>query len=514
LIWGVVVGIFSRTKKSDNQGVVIDEGWPHDAANGFVVFDIETTGLSPNGDRIIELGLIRTDNSGNPIGYWSTLVNPKRPVSATEIHGIKDVDVSIAPTFEECADEFLSKIRGQVLVAHNATFDHSFVHAELARSGWELPEVPIICTMLESRYFLPGLARKRLVDCVEALGINQPVRHRALGDASLTAAVFHFYLNGPVNKDRSAELRELAQRGSGIFWPAEKTFPPLKQFSSSKDHWRSNPAPKTTSVLLESVSELMPEDLLSDQASNSEISYALLLLEALNDGMISESEIASLRDCAESIGLNESSVRKIHLELLLALSREAWKDGVVTRAEQKDILNCAQQLGLSELDGRSALKEIEDLRAARVTARTKPLPEDWGIGEPLRVGDRVVITGCYEVGRFEMEKKARTLGVRITGSVSGKTTMLVSDGTIDGNKDSDARRLGIRVAGPSDFKQMLEFVQPQAVPQLTKASSTGSEPSPVGTQGEVEHLICTKCAEVFERVVSKGRKPHLCPTCR
>lgn len=509
------MGIFSRRNKPEPQGRLINEGWPSDSSNGFVVFDIETTGLSPAGDRIIELGLIRTDFQGNPLGYWSSLINPKRPVAATEIHGIKDSDVASAPTFEECADQFLSMIKGQVLVAHNASFDHSFIRAELARSGWELPDLPVVCTMLESRHFLPGLSRKRLIDCVEALGINQPVQHRALGDASLTSAVFHFYLNGPVNEKRSAHIRGLVSKVEDVLWPSQKTFPPIKEGNSSSggSQWRSQPAPKTSSAILQSISELMPEDLLSDQAGSSEISYGLVLLEALNDGFISEDEIASLRDCAESLNLDAETVRKIHLELLLALAREAWRDGVVNRAEQKEILTTAELLGLSESDGKNALKEIEDFRAARVAARTKPLPTDWALGEPLRVGDRVVITGCYEVGRYDMEKKARSIGIRITGSVSGKTTMLVSDGTIDGNKDADARRLGIRVVGPSEFKQLIEFVQPQLKAEPSK-TSTARKTSESNLVSEIEHLICTKCAQVFERVVTKGRKPHLCQDCR
>lgn len=508
------MGIFSKNKKSVIEGRTVNEGWPSDSASGFVVFDIETTGLSPVGDRIIELGLIRTDFSGNPLGYWSTFVNPKRSVAAIQIHGITDTDVLGAPTFDECAEEFLSKIKGQVLVAHNASFDHSFVRTELARSGWELPEIPVVCTMLESRHFLPGLSRKRLIDCVEALGIDQPVQHRALSDASLTSAVFHFYLNGPVNQARSAQLRALVQTSDGVSWPIEKTFPPIKQGKSVNAQWRSNPTPNTGSSLLESVSELMPEDLLSGEPSNAEISYGLLLLEALNDGVISESEIIALKECAESFGLNSDTVHKIHLELLLALSREAWKDGAVSRAEQKDILSCAQQLGLSDSDGKSALKEIEEFRAARVVSRTKPLPDGWEIGNPLYIGDRVVITGCYEAGRYDMEKKARSLGVKITGSVSGKTTMLVSDGSIDGNKDSDARRLGIRVVGPSEFKQLMEYVQPQVEAESAKASSSGPKNAASSSSGETEQLVCTKCTEVFERQVAKGRKPHLCPTCR
>ena len=499
------MGIFRRNQKSQIAGRTVNEDWPSTAANGFVVLDVETTGLSPTGDRIIELGLIRTDSRGNPLGYWSTFINPERPVSATEVHGISDDDVLGAPTFEECSNEFLSKIKGQVLVAHNASFDHSFIRAALARAGWELPEIPVICTMLESRNFLPGLSRKRLVDCAEALGIDQPVQHRALSDASLASAIFHFYLNGPVDLQRSAELRELVQIGDGVSWPTERTFPAIKQVIANNSQWRTNPAQKTQSSLLESVSLLMPEDLLAEDASSSEISYALILLESLNDGIVSDLEIIALRDCADSMGIDSNSILNIHSELLLALSREAWRDGVVNRAEKQDILDCAQQLGLSNSEGMHALKEIETFRNARVVARVKPLPDFWELGEVLHVGDRVVITGCYEVGRSDMEKKARSLGVRITGSVSGKTTMLVSDGSIGGNKDADARRLGIRIVGPAEFKQLMEYVQPQLEVGKNLASTDVTE---------IEHLICTKCTKMFERQVAKGRKPHFCPNCR
>jgi len=506
------MGIFKRKNKPSEKGVSIDEGWPDQLSNGFVVFDIETTGLSPVGDRIIELGLIRTDHQGTPVGYWSTLINPKMPVRATEIHGIKDRDVATAPTFDECADELFKKLQGQVLVAHNASFDYSFIQMELARAGWELPSVPVVCTMLESKHFLPGLSRKRLVDCVEALGIDQPVMHRALGDASLAAAVFHFYLNGPVNTNRSEQLRNLVNESKKTAWPLEKTFPTVGPRASNRAYVKASPKQQAYSSLLKEVSEVMPEDLLSDQATNAEISYGQILLESLSDGLISESELESLQECAETIGIGRDSVLKIHHELLLSLSREAWKDGVVSRAETNDIVQVAKQLGLKESDAKSALAEIDEMRVERLAARAKSLPEDWDLGNPLRIGDRVAITGCYELGRSEMETKARARGVRITSSVSGKTTMLVSDGQVNGGKERDALQLGIRIVDPSQFKKLLEFVQP-AVEGLVKESSSASDKADSRVSA-TEHLICTKCAKSFERVVSKGRKPHLCPSCR
>lgn len=509
------MGFLSRFRRQPpNQGVTVEEGWPSNADNGFVVFDIETTGLSPTADRILEMGLIRVDANGNPLGYWSTLVNPQGSVGATHIHGIKQSDVADSPTFAECVDQVLEKLKGQVLVAHNAKFDHSFLKAELGRTGWSLPEIPIVCTMLETRYFLPGISRKRLVDCVEAIGIDQEIQHRALGDASLTTALFHFYLNGPVDRNRSAHLRALPVNASSILWPATPG-EPISFVSGPKKVSRTT-APARAGIL-RSISEIMPEDLLGDEATPNEISYAALLLNSLEDGAISDVEIAALGDCATSFGLNRETVERIHRTLLLALAREAWRDGVVSRAETQEISDCAKQLGLAESDGKACLKEIEDLRLARITARSKPIPSDWLHGDPLRVGDRVVITGCYEAGRFELESQARKLGVRITGSVSGKTTLLVSDGTINGNKEADAKRLGLRVIGPDIFRTLLEYVQPALsvsdIP-MPNAPTGGVDATLKPTLDKMESLVCVRCGGSFTRVVARGRKPHECGTCR
>ena len=235
------MGMFSRKSKSSVSNVTIEEEWPFDAESGFVVFDIETTGLSPTADRMIEIGLIRTDKTGNPLAYWSSLINPKQHVTATEIHGISDKDVASSPTFEDVLDQVLSRIRGQALSAHNAQFDVSFLKVELARTGWELPETPVLCTMHESRNFIPGLSKRRLQDCVEALGIEQDVEHRALGDASLATALVNFYLNGPTNRSRSKELSALPGIAKAIKWPDGQTFPELPKSQSNQKHWTAKP---------------------------------------------------------------------------------------------------------------------------------------------------------------------------------------------------------------------------------------------------------------------------------
>jgi DNA polymerase-3 subunit epsilon len=498
------MGIFSRKSKNGVSNVTVEEDWPFDDQPGFVVFDIETTGLSPTSDRMIEIGLIRTDNLGNPLAYWSSLINPQQAMTATEIHGISDKDVTNSPTFEDVLDQVLPRIRGQVLAAHNAEFDTSFLRVELARAGWELPKTPVLCTMEESQNFIPGLSRRRLQDCIEALGIDQAVEHRALGDASLATALVNFYLNGPTNRKRSQELIDLPTTAKSITWPINQTFPSIPKSNSKQKYWAAKPP--SNSALMKTISSIMPEDLLGENASKSELTYAQVLLEAMEDGIISEQENSSLSDLSNSLQIVTEAQTAIHKKFMQTIAQEAWKDGSVSRAEQSEIVEAGRSLGFSDNDSKNFIKEIEELRASRISARTKVLPPDWDLGDPLRVGDRVVITGCYEAGRYELESKSKSMGIRITGSISGKTNLLVSDGTINGNKDTDAAKLGIRSVTPEMYRKLLDYIQP--------TPTDDNQPSDIGQKVSTETLVCTKCALSFVREATKGRKPHFCEACR
>jgi DNA polymerase-3 subunit epsilon len=453
------------------------------------------------------------DLDGNPIGYWSSLINPKRSVGATHIHGIKDSDVADSPTIQDLADELFVRIRGQVIVAHNASFDLAFLRIELGRTGWQLPDTPVVCTMRESKSFIPGLARQRLSDCAEALGIRHDVQHRALGDAATTSALFHFYLNGPTNRTRAVELRRLPALASKSQWPTSKSAPIDPVLPPSRPFRQTKPAEIET---LRKVSALSPEDLFSESPSIAELSYSALLLGALEDGRISDTELSALSDCATTLGLKDEGVRAIHTALVFALAREAWSDGTVSRAEQREVTETCLRLGLEESVAKACFSEVENIRMARLATETKALPLEWNLGDPLRVGDRVVITGCYEVGRTELEDRSRKSGIRITGSVSGKTKLLVSDQTINGNKDADAHRLGIRIVGPEEFHLLLEYVQPSLGAKTVVPQDRNRNLSQISIPAqslETENLMCVSCGSTFIRSVSRGRKPHQCESC-
>ena len=475
-------GLFK--KRNSIHEVKVTENWPFDAAGGFVVLDFETTGLSPSKDRVIEIGMIKTDGSGRPIAFWQTLVHPEGPVGATHIHGITDNDVKNSPKFSEVSSEIVKRLRGQSIVGHNVTFDHSFLEAELARSGWSLPvDVPTVCTYLAARQILPGLGRYRLGDCASALGLDDQGGHRALKDAGTTAGLLHAFLNSSTDKSVVRSMRDSLNIAKTVSWPSEPGSPRKPESILSQRH--SSPAqraenPSEPPAVVDAMKDLSPDDFLPDSATEPEISWAELLLTVLEDGLVTSEEISALNDLATTLGLSGESIHEAKKKLLVCITREAWRDGKVSRIEKSDIQFVANLLQLSDKEAKNSLAEVELARIERLNRKTKPLPTDWQFGEPLRIGDRVVFTGCYELNRSGMEVDAVRAGLKVTGSISKKSSLLVTDQTINGVKDSAAIELGIRRVSPAEFTQLLEFIQPASVtkkaprskgPKLTASES-------------------------------------------
>src|SRR5690242_6594854 len=95
--------------------------------------DMETTGLHPGADRVVEISVVRIEPGAEPALVLDTLVNPGRRVSATEIHSISDRDVADAPRFEDIAGDLARALSGAVLAAYNVYFDVGFLEDELGR---------------------------------------------------------------------------------------------------------------------------------------------------------------------------------------------------------------------------------------------------------------------------------------------------------------------------------------------------------------------------------------------
>ncbi len=155
----------------------------------FAVLDVETTGLSPARDRIIEIAVVRCAPDGSVIDEWSTLVDPGRDPGPTHIHGISAADLVGAPTFAEISAELQSRIAGSMVAAHNLSFDAGFLAAEFERAGHAVPDQPAVCTLQLARAVLENNGAYSLAACAATLGIEHPNAHRALPDTRVTAAV-------------------------------------------------------------------------------------------------------------------------------------------------------------------------------------------------------------------------------------------------------------------------------------------------------------------------------------
>ncbi|GHH59651.1 DEAD/DEAH box helicase [Lentzea cavernae] len=162
----------------------------------YAVVDVETTGFAARGhDRIIEVAVVRMARDGTVLSEWSSLVDPRRSLSATEVHGITEEEVADAPTFADVAPTLATYLDGAVVVAHNASFDLNFLHAEFARASHPFTPHGSLCTMkLDTRVHQAG--RRRLPDCLAAVGVPGPhgAAHRALTDAKATADLLRHYL--------------------------------------------------------------------------------------------------------------------------------------------------------------------------------------------------------------------------------------------------------------------------------------------------------------------------------
>jgi DNA polymerase-3 subunit epsilon len=176
----------------------------------FAVVDVETTGAGQRrNDRITEIGIALVQGERIEM-VLDTLVNPEVPIApmVTALTNITNTMVRDAPPFEEVADEVLTHLSGRVFVAHNARFDWGLVARELRRTrGFELIG-PQVCTVRLSRRLVEGVESCSLDSMSRFFDLENPARHRAGGDALVTARLLHRLL--PKARERGVRtLRDL-----------------------------------------------------------------------------------------------------------------------------------------------------------------------------------------------------------------------------------------------------------------------------------------------------------------
>jgi len=409
----------------------------------YAVFDIETTGLSAaHHHRILEIGVTLVDDAGSVVYEWETLVNPERDVGATDIHGITAADVYNAPTFREIAGEVESLLRGRVPVAHNLSFDAPFLAFEFQRLGYTVPLAPSsgLCTMrLASRYLPSG--QRTLESCCECIGCRMETAHAALDDARAAASLLGYYIS--VDADFLASWAPVIDAAQMSSWPEIPA-------GSVACVSRRNPAPSRTEHFLSRLVSHADTRPLAQEADG----YLELLDRSLLDRNLSYHEQDELVVVAEAMGLSRKEVIALHRSYLAALCGKALEDRVVTEAEQADLEQVARLLGLTSDDVQQGLEG-----PASDDATFKPG------GFSLEPGDAIVFTGdAPGLDREVLQAEARSLGLRPTGSVSGKTKLLVAaDPDSLSGKARKARDLGTAIVGYNTYLEMAKALRERSL---------------------------------------------------
>lgn len=161
----------------------------------YAVVDIETTGGSPKFEKITEIAVYLFD--GNRIvDEFATLINPERliPSHISALTGITNEMVADAPKFYEIAADLIRVTENCIFVAHNVTFDYSFIKNEFRSLGY-IYQREHICTVQLSRKLIPGLRSYSLGNLCHELGITINHRHRAAGDALATTRLLEILIN-------------------------------------------------------------------------------------------------------------------------------------------------------------------------------------------------------------------------------------------------------------------------------------------------------------------------------
>ncbi|MED5813439.1 exonuclease domain-containing protein [Mycolicibacterium sp. 050232] len=395
----------------------------------FAVIDFETTGLVPERtDRVVEVGIVLTDDRGRVEDEWTTLINPHRDVGASHIHGISAADVLDAPDFADISDHLLEMISGRVAVAHNASFDMRFLHRELQLAKYDVPTRPTALCSMKWAGRMMGAAK--LAHCCEALGIKLTNAHSALGDAHATAELLPHLIN---SCRRSRDWREDLARCATFGWPISLGRI-ARAIAVHRGQSTSDPHSWLRSVLRAAWIPAQPED---------EASYMVMLDNALLDRSISRSEGRQLMATAEAAGLSRGTVARLHQDYLRAVATEALADGVVTDEERAELISVANALGFGSPYVDEALAWATEEAQHDGADSTK---------FTLHPGDRIVFTGEMKRSRDEWVSMICTAGLA-TGGVAKSTRLVVAaDPDSQSGKAAKARQYGIPVVSEEAFE--------------------------------------------------------------
>ncbi|MEQ1702370.1 MAG: exonuclease domain-containing protein [Ilumatobacteraceae bacterium] len=486
--------------------------------------DTETTGVYPS-DRVVEVALVTLSLDGDVLDVYETLVQPRRDVSATHIHGITASMLTYAPTFDEIAGDIAVRIHGACLVAHNLPFDLRMLNAEFLSVGGELVVTAGVDTLIASKC--------RLHVACQQWGVQLDGAHRALADATATAGLF-----AKVASECPCGGAALAKAASG------RNGKVCRREDVQSVHL---PDPPLVVYLASRLSLHGVETAL--------IQYLEVVGRALSDLHLNVEERRLLAGFATDLGLSAAQVTQAHRRFVNELIDSATADSVVTDEEYQSLVRVAAAL---DIDQAVVEQRIQPFRATVTDVA-------------LQSGMSVCFTGEHpEFDRETLWGMATRIGLVPVAGVT-KTTSLVAaaDPASNSGKAGKARKYGIPIV---DVRQLASAVPgarltahdaggaalkvitcPDCLTTWTISAMSGGSSSkrcedcstvaarasrrsipsvrtiippapPVaartsfGNQSPwapptIQQLICGACGRTWSREAVRGRKPVLCPNC-
>jgi DNA polymerase III subunit alpha, Gram-positive type len=191
----------------------------------YVVFDVETTGLSAVYDTIIELAAVKI-HKGEITDRFESFANPHKPLSQTiiDLTGITDDMVKDAPEVDDVLRDFYNWSQDAVFVAHNATFDIGFLNQGFGRIGIEKVSNPVVDTLELARFLLPELKNHRLNTLCKHLDIELTQHHRAIYDTEATAYLLWKLVQLVLQKDITNHNQLNNHMGEGNAYQRSRPF--------------------------------------------------------------------------------------------------------------------------------------------------------------------------------------------------------------------------------------------------------------------------------------------------
>jgi len=296
------------------------------------VIDFETTGLTPGYDRAVELSIVRIDPSSEPKLVFDSLINPLRPMSCTEIHGITEADVANAPTFNQVAGEVLEACNGCVVASYNVYFDIQFLCSEMTHAG-VFHDPPHMCLM----YLQPMLKlgkRCKLAEACERHGVPHRPTHIAADDALAAAGLFRVY------------QREIELRGIGTY--ADLAALRDYKFTAS---FVLDPFDAPSKYGLKASGSCLPRSRAASprESHRNELkSYWELLKLVVADLQVSDDELMAIATERERGGLRPEQIRHLHARAFASaisqFASDEWVDDREVKALRR-LHSCLAQLG-------------------------------------------------------------------------------------------------------------------------------------------------------------------------